>query len=87
MAYIKGKFETLGSNFSHETEGLLASSATIKKSILLTYFHVSFVQIETTSYSSIGNISHFGLYYWKNQDLGLIFRYETAGLLPSIATV
>ena len=31
---ITGKFETLGSNFSHETEGLLASSATtIGKSI------------------------------------------------------
>ena len=51
MAYIKGKFETLGSNFSHETAGLLASHATIKKSILLTYFHISSVQIETTSYS------------------------------------
>ena len=33
-AYRTGKFETLGSNFSHETKGLLASSATtIGKSI------------------------------------------------------
>ena len=87
MAYIKGKFETLGSNFSHETAGLLASHATIKKSILLTYFHISSVQIETTSYSSISNISHFGLYYWKNRDQGSIFRHETEGLLPSIATI
>ena len=30
---ITGKFETLGSNFSHETEGLLASAATIKQSL------------------------------------------------------
>ena len=27
------KFETLGSNFSHETEGLLASVTTIKQSL------------------------------------------------------
>ena len=43
MAYIKGKFETLGSNFSHETEGLLASHATIKSQFLeLFYFKRAF---------------------------------------------
>ena len=87
MAYIKGNFETLGSNFSHEIEGLLVSIATIKKSILLTLFNIISIQTETTSYSSIGNISQNGLYYWKNQDLGLIFSHETEGLLASITTV
>ena len=33
LAFITGKFETLGSNFRHETEGLLASPATISREV------------------------------------------------------
>ena len=35
MAYWTGKFETLGSNFRHETTGLLPSSATIAKILFI----------------------------------------------------
>ena len=33
LAFITGKFETIGSNFSHETAGLLASLATISSEV------------------------------------------------------
>ena len=33
LAFITGKFETIGSNFSHETAGLLASLATIPREV------------------------------------------------------
>ena len=33
LAFITGKFETIGSNFSHETAGLLASIATIPREV------------------------------------------------------
>ena len=35
LAFITGKFETLGSNFSHETAGLLASLATIPREVYI----------------------------------------------------
>ena len=36
--FITGKFETLGSNFSHETAGLLASTATIPREVYIKIF-------------------------------------------------
>ena len=33
LAFITGKFKTLGSNFSHETAGFLASLATIPREV------------------------------------------------------
>ena len=35
LAFITGKFETIGSNFSHETAGLLASLATIPREVYI----------------------------------------------------
>ena len=35
LAFITGKFETLGSIFSNETEGLLASLATIPREVYI----------------------------------------------------
>ena len=38
--YITGNFETLGSKFRHETEGLLPSLATISQSLFLVPFKI-----------------------------------------------
>ena len=57
MAYMTGKFETLGSNFRHETVGLLPSAATIKQSLYHKRTPINTRPQEKTSRSRTSHIS------------------------------
>ncbi len=88
-ATIIRKFRDQGSKFRHETEGLLPSFVTIKEVHLLNvpsliygktekdFLIVACVKAAETRLLSQGKI----------KTLGLIFRHETKGLLPSYATI
>ena len=58
---ITGNFETLGSKFSNETEGLLASLATIKQSLSHLRNLINTRPKKLTFRSSNNPISHTGL--------------------------
>ena len=83
------KLRDLGSNFSHETEGLLPSFATIsKKSTSHTHPHTVTKKEKWIFYSSKRISSHqVATNVRKIRDQGSNFRHETAGLLPSFATI
>ena len=79
------KFEPKVSNFSHETKGLLASSATTSGSLSLIRTLISIRPEKKTLHSSISNIiCTVRLYYRKIRDLGSNFRHETAKLFAAV---
>ena len=83
-----GKFETLGSNFSHEIEGLLPFFTTIsKKPISYTprYGHKKEKWIFYSSKHISSN--QVATNVRKIRDQGSNFRHETEGLLPSFTTI
>ena len=86
-----GKFETLGSNFSYETAGLLASLTTTLGSLFLRLFLRQIINshhIKRTFHCSKSNGSQSGYHYLgKFETLGSNFRHETPlVLLPKFST-
>ena len=85
MASITGKIETLGSNFSYETAGLLASLTTTLGSLFLRLLLrqiINSYHLKRTFHCSKSNGSHTGYHYsGKFETLGSNFRHET----PSVA--
>ena len=88
-ATIIRKFRDQGSKFRHETEGLLPSFVTIKEVHLLNVLSLIYGKTEKDFLivACVKAAETRLLSQGKIKTLGLIFRHETKGLLPSYATI
>ena len=86
--FITRKIETLGSIFSHETKGLLASLTTITESLHPIRTPINTRPKSKTFYSSISDKNCTAEFITRKiETLGSIFSHETEGLLASLTTI
>ena len=84
-----GNFETLGSKFRHETAGLLLSFTTISKNPHLIRTPIKSRKKRNRFFIVVNTLvaTKWLLMLGKFETLGSKFSHETAGLLPSFATI